>query len=1162
MREKFFKGQGKRIVTLLVLALIFGVLLIAEGNTAMAAPKKLKVKAEKTVAVKCKMTIKTNRKATFKSSNKKIATVNKKGVVTGKRAGKVTITVTDKKDKKQVKKIKIIVKNKLVVFNPNHSRVTMYVGDTLKIKTNIAAKYKKNNVNIRISKKGVVTARNVGTTKVTITSKKFKKLKKKITIVVKKKEASQTDDSNKENKTEESATEAKTEEGTTESGSTESSETEETTQDKSTESSATEDDYGNTEEEKTGYSRIEWLQMVLDVVEIQTVSTDSVQKNNYHMPIYTYNDDILEEDLLLLETGIQNQIIQAVRNPSGGAYFEPNKVITREEAVVMAVKALNYKAGDVLPDCQDVGQLTYPTWVQIALSKEMISLIDGSFCGNSALSIKDGEQILSVVKKIHDQDKSVPEEIQDVKYNPELIMESVDDITAYTVEEVESGYLVTLPLVNVEELGIAVGKTIYLPADDMGQYSDGFSCNIQEVTITEEAVILAATPVTDIADIFEEYHLSGQRQPTKFIPAESVKVVSGDSNGEIGIAQASSSEVKKENVNTQITINGVDTKLSYEDNGMVVTFNMKQLPTLNFEFIGNKDGIEYIKLSLENTASISVQAGGEVSKRIELGQIVDFPIGKGFKVGGKLIAVISAEGKVSYEIEVASELGFEYDTTCRSIHTINTSEKSNVGVAIKGQIGPEIYLYWVTEKIMVVDFTGLVGIGVGINFTSGADAEGNVVKCQERSLCASAEVVAGADDESLLHTVLEKCHTSISWSFGEWPLVAWHYEAPISSDDYKKVEHCSISTYTLSGQVLTLENELVEGATIYVENVNDNSNRYICTSDIYGQYALPKPVPEGKYRVSAVWDGVMKYNEEIEISKNIKNGHDIIECESKTGEGYYWLINKSGELICIIDESAIMEDVRNDIMEREKDVISLVLSGKCGEDSFNLMALDFLKSIDLSGLDTSNVTNMSDMLYGCTNLEILNINNLNTSNVTDMRNMFACCENLLQLDVSGLNTSNVTNMQGMFYQCHKIKSLNVSGFETGNVTDMSCMFFGCWELSSLDVSNFNTSNVTNMEGTFAKLMTMESLDLSNFDTSNVTNMSYMFESSKGLVSLDLSSFDTSNTTTMLVMFFGCSSLRDLDLSHFNVDNIPVVEIQEMFIDCPESILPDWYVPIE
>ena len=183
----------------------------------------------------------------------------------------------------------------------------------------------------------------------------------------------------------------------------------------------------------------------------------------------------------------------------------------------------------------------------------------------------------------------------------------------------------------------------------------------------------------------------------------------------------------------------------------------------------------------------------------------------------------------------------------------------------------------------------------------------------------------------------------------------------------------------------------------------------------------------------------------------------------------------------------------------------------------------------LSKLDTSKVTDMSDMFSSCRGLTSLDVSNFNTSKVTDMSWMFIGCSGLTSLDVSNFNTGKVTNMQGMFQVCRGLKSLDVSGFDTGNVTKMSNMFEGCSGLTSLDLSNLDTAKVTSMSHMFEGCSGLTTLDVSKFDTSKVTSMSWMFSRCSGLTSLDLSNFDTSKVTNMSMMFDYCSGLEQVTL---------------------------------
>ena len=178
----------------------------------------------------------------------------------------------------------------------------------------------------------------------------------------------------------------------------------------------------------------------------------------------------------------------------------------------------------------------------------------------------------------------------------------------------------------------------------------------------------------------------------------------------------------------------------------------------------------------------------------------------------------------------------------------------------------------------------------------------------------------------------------------------------------------------------------------------------------------------------------------------------------------------------------------------------------------------------------SGLIKMSYMFDGCFSLTSLDLSGFDTSQVTDMTNMFFGCFSLTSLDLSGFDTSQVTNMASMFSGCSSLTSLDLSGFDTSQVTDMYGMFSGCSDLTSLDLSGFDTSQVTDMNSMFGGCSSLTSLDLSGFDTLQVTDMTNMFFGCSSLTSLDLSGFDTSKVTNIDIMFYDCSSLRLIAVS--------------------------------
>ena len=210
--------------------------------------------------------------------------------------------------------------------------------------------------------------------------------------------------------------------------------------------------------------------------------------------------------------------------------------------------------------------------------------------------------------------------------------------------------------------------------------------------------------------------------------------------------------------------------------------------------------------------------------------------------------------------------------------------------------------------------------------------------------------------------------------------------------------------------------------------------------------------------------------------------------------------------------------------------------------------LENVDTLDLTGLDTSNTTDMSHMFRDSKKLTSLDLSNFNTFKVIYMNNMFYNCTSLTKLNLNSFDTSKVVYMNNMFYNCTSLSKLDLNSFTTSKVTTMLGMFNSCKKLSYIDLSGFNTSKVTNMQSMFYNCEKLENIDLSNFDSSNVTNMSYMFDRCSNLTSLDVSTFDTSKVTNMNAMFAYCNVLETIYVSNkWNTSN--VTSFNNMFLNC-------------
>lgn len=196
------------VVVMSLLLICTSVLAVPSTAEAAAKPTKITLSAtQKTLYVGEKYTLKVKKvspnKASkavkYETSNSSVATVNAKGLIVAKKKGTATITVTSKSNKKAVAKCKVTVKQQvkeITVKNAVNKTVVVRKNKSLTLKTSVApsnASNKKVTYTISgkkgiatVNSKGVIKAKKVGTTYVTIKSKDGKK-SVKIKVVVPKK---------------------------------------------------------------------------------------------------------------------------------------------------------------------------------------------------------------------------------------------------------------------------------------------------------------------------------------------------------------------------------------------------------------------------------------------------------------------------------------------------------------------------------------------------------------------------------------------------------------------------------------------------------------------------------------------------------------------------------------------------------------------------------------------------------------------------------------------------------------------------------------------------------------------------------------------------------------------------------------------------------------
>ena len=240
----------------------------------------------------------------------------------------------------------------------------------------------------------------------------------------------------------------------------------------------------------------------------------------------------------------------------------------------------------------------------------------------------------------------------------------------------------------------------------------------------------------------------------------------------------------------------------------------------------------------------------------------------------------------------------------------------------------------------------------------------------------------------------------------------------------------------------------------------------------------------------------------------------------------------------------------------------------------------------LTGLDTSNVTNMNSMFNGCSSLTTLDLSGLNTSKVTTMQEMFSGCTSLTSLNLSDLNMKKLQYVAHMFYECSSLTDVfinqevtlnrltnNLSKGDISYIPKTATIHYNGvdykWQTSKWTISEINVhvlygeavdeskelpTITLNNEVNTPKLYTP--FNIFHLETwSNAAPTSILINNKSNIKSLNKMQLDTSNITDMSNLFNGCSSLTTLDLSKWNISNVN--NMQNMFLGC--SSLKDVYV---
>ncbi len=194
----------------------------------------------------------------------------------------------------------------------------------------------------------------------------------------------------------------------------------------------------------------------------------------------------------------------------------------------------------------------------------------------------------------------------------------------------------------------------------------------------------------------------------------------------------------------------------------------------------------------------------------------------------------------------------------------------------------------------------------------------------------------------------------------------------------------------------------------------------------------------------------------------------------------------------------------------------------------SLLGLLSNPKIKLEEIDTSKITNMSNLFANSIRTDFSGIEKWNVSKVTDMSFLFGNCENFNQ-DISNWDVSNVKDMSYMFKGCKKFNQ-DISKWDTSRAIDMQEMFNGCTNFNQ-PLNDWDVSSVEDMNCMFQRCEKFNQ-PLDNWNTQNVKDMTYMFEMCKNF-NQPIGDWDVSNVKEMSQMFAHCEKFNQ-PLNDWNV----------------------------
>ena len=426
-----------------------------------------------------------------------------------------------------------------------------------------------------------------------------------------------------------------------------------------------------------------------------------------------------------------------------------------------------------------------------------------------------------------------------------------------------------------------------------------------------------------------------------------------------------------------------------------------------FDFASNTGADSLVKMGVKETVStdlkveFSSQSDGEETFQKKLGTAT-VPLSYGFQAECDVYLVLSASGYAQIKCTVTEDPTFTYDNGKMTLPSLKPSYTFEAVAEADGKA---------CAKLATKISWGLTMLNVdviGADFDIGPGVHGKIELHAPETPHACTQVDVYLYTAITLDTKngIGKDIKDVNPSFNDtWVLLdnndknparkSWHYEMSAKDSSWAKVTKCTYTGKDSASEALTftkddngLHIELDENGLLTVTGTSENGRPW-------GHYGW-LPVAASTHR---------KYV--LAVKKAKINIQGVKDFSSTLGESY-----------------------------------------------------DNLESVDFTGTDFSKGTSFNNAFHNCTNLkEIKWDQSIKQCAPSDIGGMFSFCQSMTYIDLSWLNTSNLTNMEYLFAGCSNLKAVNLRGFDTSKVKSMRYLFWECKSLKEADLTSFSNASV-------------------------------------------------------------------------------------------------------